>query len=422
MRRSAAIALLSAALSLAALAARASSPGDLIKLACPAGADASHPCRAVYYFGADAKRHAFPNEKAYFTWYADFGAVKTVTDAAMASIPLGANVTYRPGAKLVKFPSVDKVYAVDGGGRLRWVRTEETARSLYGAAWNLDVDDLNEAFFGDYRAGADVAVPGDFDPAAAKAAAPDIDADKGMAYARRTVTTANGSFDVSVITLARDRAAMATLVAAPDDCGDACPAKSLADHAAGVGAGIGLHGTYFCPPDYASCAGQTNTFLWPVYDSTTGMMHNASSLPVHEGPLMAYAADGRYFYFHRARDFGASVGAFEAANQAKLVAAIANYPSLVEGGAVIVESESRLDEGMRTVKGTRGAIGYGDGSVYLVIARSATVVDLAYVMQALGAKEAMNLDGGGSAAMLYGGAYKVGPGRLLPNAIAFKMK
>ncbi|HTM69246.1 MAG TPA: hypothetical protein VL426_08235, partial [Candidatus Binatia bacterium] len=51
----------------------ASSPGDLIKIACPAGSSASHPCRAVYYFGADAKRHAFPNDRAYFTWYADFG-------------------------------------------------------------------------------------------------------------------------------------------------------------------------------------------------------------------------------------------------------------------------------------------------------------------------------------------------------------
>jgi len=40
-------------------------------------------------------------------------------------------------------------------------------------------------------------------------------------------------------------------------------------------------------------------------------------------------------------------------------------------------------------------------------------------MQSLGAENAMNLDGGGSVAMVYNGSYKVGPGRNLPNAIIF---
>ena len=38
-------------------------------------------------------------------------------------------------------------------------------------------------------------------------------------------------------------------------------------------------------------------------------------------------------------------------------------------------------------------------------------------VQALGVREALNLDGGGTSAMWFGGAYKVGPGRLLPNAV-----
>jgi len=32
-------------------------------------------------------------------------------------------------------------------------------------------------------------------------------------------------------------------------------------------------------------------------------------------------------------------------------------------------------------------------------------------------RDALNLDGGGTSAMYAGGAYKVGPGRLLPNAV-----
>jgi len=39
------------------------------------------------------------------------------------------------------------------------------------------------------------------------------------------------------------------------------------------------------------------------------------------------------------------------------------------------------------------------------------------VLQALGVKDALNLDGGGTAAMWIDGHYTVGPGRLLPNAV-----
>jgi exopolysaccharide biosynthesis protein len=38
-------------------------------------------------------------------------------------------------------------------------------------------------------------------------------------------------------------------------------------------------------------------------------------------------------------------------------------------------------------------------------------------MQTLGARDALNLDGGGSAALYIDGSYRVGPGRLLPNVV-----
>jgi len=38
-------------------------------------------------------------------------------------------------------------------------------------------------------------------------------------------------------------------------------------------------------------------------------------------------------------------------------------------------------------------------------------------VRALGARDALNLDDGGTSAMYHAGSYKVGPGRLLPNAI-----
>src|SRR5690348_13210366 len=150
-------------------------PGSLIKLGCPNGAASDHPCKAVYFYGNDAKRHAFPNDKVYFTWYADFASVQTVTSAFMASLALGPNVTYRPGAKMVKFLTLDKTYAVSLGGELRWVASEEVARALYGMDWNRQIDDIPDVFFTDYRFGADITGAAAYDRSAELAAAATID-------------------------------------------------------------------------------------------------------------------------------------------------------------------------------------------------------------------------------------------------------
>jgi hypothetical protein len=72
------------------------SSGDLIKGSLP----------AVYYYGADAKRYVFPDVKTYETWYgSDFSSVKTITDTELATIPIGGNVTYRPGESMIKIQS-----------------------------------------------------------------------------------------------------------------------------------------------------------------------------------------------------------------------------------------------------------------------------------------------------------------------------
>src|SRR6185369_13345344 len=161
------------------------------------------------------------------------------------------------------------------------------------------------------------------------------------------------------------------------------------------------------------CAGKTNTFHGPVYNSAAHVMVNASDMAIHQGPMIVAGTDGRLAYFHRTNDFQ---------NAFPVAAALANYPSLVENGAVVVESEARLAETNPTVKSVRGGIGFDEHFIYLVIAHNATVTDLAYIMQTVGAKNALNLDGGGSAALWYDGGYLVGPGRSLPNAIVFKTK
>ncbi|MFA6504396.1 MAG: Ig-like domain-containing protein, partial [Patescibacteria group bacterium] len=124
-------------------------PGKLIKLF-----DDSNPLSqedtAVYYYGKDCKRHPFPNSQTYFTWYGDFNSVQQVSLQTMSQIALGSNVTYRPGVRLVKFQTLNKVYAVSKGGILKWIISEDLAKVLYGQGWSQLVHDIQDTFYGNY--------------------------------------------------------------------------------------------------------------------------------------------------------------------------------------------------------------------------------------------------------------------------------
>ncbi len=144
------------------------SAGDLIKASGP----------AVYYYSQNGKRFVFPTEKTYKTWYTDFSSVKTISDADLAAISLGGNVTYRPGVRLVKVTTDPRVYAVSTNGVLRHINSEPVAATLYGADWNTKVDDLPDAFFVNYNLGSDINLATDFTPSTVTALATSIDVDK----------------------------------------------------------------------------------------------------------------------------------------------------------------------------------------------------------------------------------------------------
>jgi len=119
----------------------AASAGDLIKM---------DGLSSVYYLAADGKRYVFPNETTYFSWYEDFSSVVTIPQSELESYPLGANVTVRPGTKLVKITTNPKVYAVEPGGSLVGIASEAAAQTLYGSDWASRVVDVPDAFFTNY--------------------------------------------------------------------------------------------------------------------------------------------------------------------------------------------------------------------------------------------------------------------------------
>lgn len=157
------------------------SAGTLVKASLP----------AVYYVGTDGKRYVFPNEKTYKTWFADFSGVQTITDAELASMVIGGNVTYRPGVKMVKITTDPKVYAVDAHGTLRHIASESVAVALYGSNWNTKIDDVSDAFFVNYTLGSAINNASEFNISAITAAASSISVDKQL-------TAVSGAVSVSL--------------------------------------------------------------------------------------------------------------------------------------------------------------------------------------------------------------------------------
>lgn len=140
--------------------------GQLLKAICPDGADMNDACRAVYYIGKDGKRHAFPSSRVFFTWYSNFASVISVEPQELSVFPLGENVKYRAGVRMVKFSTDPKVYAVARGGVLRWITSESLARTYYGDAWNTHIDDIPDSFYANYTFGSDIVETGDYNPEA----------------------------------------------------------------------------------------------------------------------------------------------------------------------------------------------------------------------------------------------------------------
>jgi hypothetical protein len=109
----------------------------------------------VYWYAADGKRYVFPNARTFYSWFTadDLARVLVISPQELGSITIGGNVTYRPGARLVKVTTDPRVYAVGRYGTLRWITSEALAQQLYGQNWAQQVDDVPDEYFTNYRVG-----------------------------------------------------------------------------------------------------------------------------------------------------------------------------------------------------------------------------------------------------------------------------
>ena len=72
------------------------------------------------------------------------------------------------------------MYAIAGGGTLRWLSAEAVAQALYGTTWAQQVEDVSDAFFVNYKLGLDISAITDYSPSTQQSSHLNINTDKGL--------------------------------------------------------------------------------------------------------------------------------------------------------------------------------------------------------------------------------------------------
>ncbi|OGM72215.1 hypothetical protein A3H19_02165 [Candidatus Woesebacteria bacterium RIFCSPLOWO2_12_FULL_39_9] len=240
------------------------------------------------------------------------------------------------------------------------------------------------------------------------ASTPQSNAPPGSGYSRQSVNVEGlGTYLVSIVAgdLSSTRVIFDT--AADSDCSNDCPVLPLATYVSRTGAYAGVNGTYFCPAEYPSCAGKTNSYdlLVMNYKKT---YFNSSNNVYSNNPAVIFG-DGYIRFVSAVSQWGRDTSPN---------GVLSNYPLLVQNGNVVFGGD---DDPKKGSKGARSFVANKGNIVYIGVVHSATVAESARALKTLGMENAINLDDGGSTA-LWSGGYKVGPGRNLPNVILFVKK
>lgn len=214
-----------------------------------------------------------------------------------------------------------------------------------------------------------------------------------------------GVFTVDIISADLNSNKVIVDTASPSDCSNNCPALPLAEYVSRNGAFAGINGSFFCPPDYSSCAGKINSFDTLLMNKNKTYFNSDNN--VYSTIPAAIFRQGSARFVSRSLEWG---------RDTSVDAVIANYPLLVLNGQVVYSGSANEPKFLQ--KGARSFIGEKDSTAYIGFVWNATMVESAHVLQALHLNSALNLDEGGSTALWYGG-YKAGPGRNLPNAVLF---
>ena len=223
----------------------------------------------------------------------------------------------------------------------------------------------------------------------------------GSGFSQQKVSTDRGEFLVSIVAADLNSTRVLVDTASDGDCRDNCPTLPLATYVSRSGGFAGINGSYFCPPDYPSCAGKVNSFDTLLMNKNKVYFNSGNN--VYSSVPLVYFTGNTMGVRGRSSDWGRDTGVDSVIAMQILLISGGN-PTSADGG-----------EAVRTFIGTKGSM------VYIGIVYGASFSDAGTVLKTMGIDNALGLDQGGSTALWYGG-YKAGPGRNLPNAIVFVRK
>jgi exopolysaccharide biosynthesis protein len=235
-----------------------------------------------------------------------------------------------------------------------------------------------------------------------------IQAAPGSGYRRQQVTTDHGTYLVDIIAADLNSTRVQVETASDGDCRDNCPVASLSDYISRSGGFAGVNGPYFCPAEYPSCAGKTNSFDTLMMNKKKTYFNSDNNV-YSVVPAVIFSGNGARFV-GKSQEWGRDTG---------VDAVIAAQPMLLSGGDIRFGGSGDPKQGS---KGSRAFIGTKDNTVYIGVVRGATVAEVAIVLKAMGLQNALNLDSGGSTALFANGKYIAGPGRNTPFGIVLVRK
>ena len=230
----------------------------------------------------------------------------------------------------------------------------------------------------------------------------------GSGYQRQTVNTEIGTYLVDIIAADLNSTRVIVDTASDGDCRNDCPVSSLADFAGRSGAFAGINGPYFCPAEYPSCSDKKNSFDTLLMNKNKVYFNSDNNVYSNVPAAIFSGNSGRFV--GQSLEWGRDTG---------VDSVIASQPLLLSGGNIVFGGDG---EPKRGTKGARSFIGTNGNMAYIGVVHNATVAEAAYVLKALGLQYALNLDSGGSTALIYNGSYLVGPGRNSPFGILFVSK
>ncbi|HMS23102.1 MAG TPA: phosphodiester glycosidase family protein [Candidatus Levybacteria bacterium] len=240
------------------------------------------------------------------------------------------------------------------------------------------------------------------------ASAPVSNTPPGSGFSRQTVDVNGNKYLVDIVAGNLGSTRIIVDTATDGDCRDNCPVLSLGEYVARNGAYAGINGSYFCPADYPTCAGKTNSFDTLAMNKNKKYINSDNN--IYSTVPAAIFGNGFIRFVGASQDWGRDTG---------VDGVLANQPLMVSGGKSVFGGDGDPKKGG---SGTRGFVANKGSTAYIGFVHNASVANAALVLEKMGMDNALNLDSGGSVALWANGRYQVGPGRSIPNAILFVNK